>query len=268
MQTQATGIMSLLDGKVFLPSSTEELHEKYLSATPFPHLVLDNIFPDEALNNILAEIPVMNDEKWVHDRTNRLVKSNLRSAVDLGPKSNEFVGFIHSAKFLYLMTELTGVRSLLPDPYLGGGGYHVVPAGGRFDVHADRNIDQNTGLARKLAMLIYLNKDWKPEYGGQLELWDTTGSRCEKVVEPIFNRTVVFQITDQNFHGVRPVLAPDRSRKAFVEYLHTVPAADLIPHQSIYAPSFYLAKEPFYKRVVKDLMPPLFLRAFKKVNGK
>jgi hypothetical protein len=266
MEDRKYGIAAMMNDAVSLPSSTEQLYTNFKSAQPFPHLVLENLFPSEILDNILEEIPPMTDEKWVHDQNAHVVKSNLRSAVHLGKKTEQFVAFVHSAKFLYLLSELTGVKALLPDPYLGGGGYHVVPVGGKFDVHADRNIDQNSGLARRLSVLIYLNKEWKPEYGGQLELWDKSGSRCEKVIEPTFNRTVIFQITDQNFHGVRPVLALDRARKAFVLYYHTVPSENLIPHQSIYAPSLYLTKEPLHKRLLKDLSPPLLLRAFKRVR--
>lgn len=267
-QVQEAGIMSMLTDKVFLPGSTEEMALAFKEGKPFSHLVIDNMFPDQMLNEVLAEIPGMNDAKWVHDRHARSTKSNLRSAVELGEAGYQFTAFLNSAKFLYLMSELTGIWALLPDPYMGGGGYHVVPSGGKFDVHADRNIDQVTGLKRRLAMLVYLNKNWKHEYGGQLELWDKTATKCEKVIEPIFNRTVLFEVTDENFHGVRPVVIEDRARITFATYFHTVPDANMIPHSSIYAPSFYLKKEPLYKRMAMDLMPPALYRAAKKVVGR
>jgi hypothetical protein len=265
---QEAGIMSMLADRIALPASTAELAVTYKEAKPFPHIIIDNLFPDEMLNEVLGEIPSMNDAKWVHDRNARTTKSNLRSAVELGEAGYQFTAFLNSAKFLYLLSEITGIWALLPDPYMGGAGYHVVPSGGKFDVHADRNIDQVTGMKRRLAMLVYLNKNWKHEYGGQLELWDKTATKCEKVVEPIFNRTVVFEVADENFHGVRPVMIEERARISFAAYYHTVPDADMIPHSSIYSPSFYLKKEPLLKRTAVNWMPPILYRAAKKVAGR
>ncbi|MFT4111483.1 2OG-Fe(II) oxygenase [Silvibacterium sp.] len=258
---QEAGIMSILSDKISLPASTQELQEQFKNAKPFPHLVIDNMFRDDVLDGVLNEIPPLTDDKWVHERRERLSKSNLRSAVEFQEAGYQFASFINSAKFLYLMTELSGVRGLLPDPYMGGAGFHVVPKGGQFDVHADRNIDQNTGLRRRLVMLTYLNKNWDHEFGGQLELWDTSGSRCERVVEPIFNRTVIFEVADQNFHGVRPVVVDGRARQSFAAYFHTVPDDSLIPHASVYAPSFYSKREPLVKRVMKEFTPPAVFRA-------
>jgi hypothetical protein len=261
------GIASVLGDKVNVPASTAELLDRYKNADPFPHLVFDNLFPSETLNQLLTELPPMTDEKWVHERKDRLVKSNLRSAIDLGPAAYQFASFLHSASFLYLLSEMTGIWGLLPDPYLGGAGYHVVPRGGLFDVHADRNVDQVTGLHRRLAMLVYLNHSWKSEYGGQLELWDTEGKQCQRVVEPDFNRTVIFEVGDRNFHAVRPVSTDDRSRMSFAVYYHTVGDKDLQPHNSIYAPTFYRKKEPIGRRLIKDLTPPILLRAAKSFSS-
>jgi Rps23 Pro-64 3,4-dihydroxylase Tpa1-like proline 4-hydroxylase len=96
---------------------------------------------------------------------------------------------------------------LLPDPYLQGAGFHIVPNGGKFDVHVDRNTAYDTGLIRRLALIIYLNKDWAPEYGGQLELWNSDASRREVSIVPSFNRTVIFELTEESFHGVSEVTA-------------------------------------------------------------
>jgi 2OG-Fe(II) oxygenase superfamily len=268
MQQTPTGILSLLEERVFLPASTEELAASYRTAEPFPHLIIDNMFPEHILDEVLEEIPGLEEDRWIHDKDARQVKSNLRSATELGEAGFQFSSLLHSAKFLYLLSELTGIWGLLPDPYLGGGGYHVVPSGGHFDVHADRNVDPMTGLRRRLAMLIYLNKSWKSEYGGQLELWDKTAKRCEKVIEPVYNRVVIFEVGDLNYHGVKPVLSDTRTRKSFAVYYHTVGDKDLRPHTSIYTPVFYQAKEPIYKRVLRDATPPGVLRGIRRLLGR
>jgi Rps23 Pro-64 3,4-dihydroxylase Tpa1-like proline 4-hydroxylase len=71
-------------------------------------------------------------------------------------------------------------------------------------------------------MIIHLNQEWKPDYGGQFEMLDANAERCEKVAEPSFNRTLLFEIGPKSFHGVRPVECPRAlSRKSFAVYDHT-----------------------------------------------
>lgn len=260
------GIAAFVSDRVTLPAPTSELLASYKNAKPFPYLVLDNLFPSDTLDKMIDELPPFTDEKWVHDRNEHSVKSNLRSAIDLGPVGYQFSAFMNSASFLYLLSEMTDIWGLLPDPYLGGAGYHVVPKGGKFDIHADRSTDMMTGMKRRLAMLTYMNHSWEPEFGGQLELWNADATKCEEVIQPIFNRTVVMEIGDTNFHAVRPVFHQERSRMSFATYYHTVGEKGFVGHSSIYAPSFYQKKEPLGRRLAKDLLPPVVLRAAKSLK--
>jgi Rps23 Pro-64 3,4-dihydroxylase Tpa1-like proline 4-hydroxylase len=218
-------------------------------------------------------MPAINKKSWVQEDDDHLTQYNLRSAVDLGEAGYQLTALLHSASFLYLLSEVTGIWNLLPDPYLKGSGYHVIPPGGKFDIHADRNTAYESGLHRRLALIIYLNKSWKHEYGGQLELWNADASRCETVVEPIFNRTIIFQITDQNFHGVPATVdcPGGRSRNSFVAYYHTSSAADddsVAPHSSIYAPSFYRRPKLSVSEIARDITPPIVRRTLKRLLGK
>lgn len=269
---QPAGIASLLTDTITLRDSVENLSAAYKTAKPFPHIVFDGMFSNDMLDKLVQELPSMSRDKWVHEDNDHLQQFNLRSAVDLGKTGYDLAAFLNSAKFLYFLSELTGIWNLLPDPYLQGAGYHVIPRGGSFDIHADRNTAYETGLIRRLSLIIYLNKDWKHEYGGQLELWNTDGTRCEAVVEPQFNNTVLFEITDKNFHGVpSPIAGPEgRTRNAFVVYYHTAVVAggsDVIPHTSIYAPGFYRKDQLSLRGVVRDCIPPILLRRFKKIRG-
>jgi hypothetical protein len=72
-------------------------------------------------------------------------------------------------------------------------------------------------------MLIYLNKDWRDEWGGHLELWDASLSDCRKRILPSFNRTVIFSTTDTSYHGHPQPLAspPGITRKSVSLYYYT-----------------------------------------------
>src|ERR1700734_3474284 len=67
------------------------------------------------------------------------------------------------SSLLYLLSEITGIWNLLPDPYMHGAGYSIIPPKGKFDVHIDSNADLTNGLIRRLALIIYLNRDWSPD---------------------------------------------------------------------------------------------------------
>jgi Rps23 Pro-64 3,4-dihydroxylase Tpa1-like proline 4-hydroxylase len=178
---------------------------------------------------------------------------------------------LHSAAFLYFLSEITGVRRLLPDPYLQGGGFAVMRRGDYFDVHADRNVAYDTGLMRRLAMIIFLNKSWKPEYNGQLELWSPDGKRCEVSIDPVFNRTILFEVAYPNFHGVPAPLAcpPNLTRQSFIVYYHTAGAEDAAvkPHTTIFAPRYFGTPSSTVRSIVREIAPPFIVRIARKFFG-
>jgi hypothetical protein len=248
----------------------EILATRFKNAKPFPHVVIDNLFSDDLLDELLRETPPIHDDYWVHHDDEHEEKYGLRSAVELGPTGFQLTAFLHSASFLYFLSELTGIWQLLPDPYLQGAGYSLMPHGAKFDVHCDRNVAYQTGLSRRLALIVYLNKDWRHEYGGQLELWNQDGTRCDAVVEPVFNRTIVFAVDEGCYHGVpSPINSPfGWSRKSFLLYFHTAESGDrtLTPHTSIWSPAFYGKKRTGFRNFVRDLTPPLLLRSFRRFH--
>ena len=264
---RTTAALSFVRCKLSLSRSVKDLLGDYKHAQPFPHLVLDDLFPGEVLDSILNELSSASSEKWVNHRYQLLVKSDLRSAVYLEENGYAFASMLHSAAFLYFLTEITGIRALLPDPYLSGAGYSMMHEGGKAEVHADPNTDMHCGLQRRLAMLVYLNKAWQPEFGGQLELWNQDGTRCEKVIEPIFNRTVIFEIAESNFHAVRPVASGSgATRKAFAAYFHTVDGR-IVPHNPLYAPSIYRDREGIIRRLVRATLAPSLWEGLRKLKS-
>jgi 2OG-Fe(II) oxygenase superfamily len=137
-------------------------------------------------------------------------------------------------------------------------------------VHVDRNTAYETGLVRRLAFILYLNKSWKPEYGGQLELWNADGTRSEAAIEPQFNRTVIFEIDEDNYHGVpNPIAAPSaRSRNSFLVYFHTAASGQGVSaHSSIYARPGSQPKQPALRRLIKDVVPPILFRNLQKLRA-
>ncbi len=82
-----------------------------------------------------------------------------------------------------------------------GGGAMMTGNGGFLNVHIDFNWHQKLQAWRRCNVLFYLTRNWKPEYGGNLELWSKDGGEKIKEVEPLFNRVVIFSTTSESYHG-------------------------------------------------------------------
>jgi hypothetical protein len=261
---------ALFAGNLRLSARLDDLRNAYGKAVPFPHVVIDELFSPHILDPVLEEIGGLREEQWmlVEAQSQERVR-RMRSGVELGPAGMQLVGLLHSAAFLYLLSEITGIWQLLPDPYLQGAGYAAMRRGDYFNVHSDRNVAYETGLRRRLAMIVFLNKSWDPQYNGQLELWNAEATRCDASIEPVYNRTIVFEVGDPNYHGVPvPIACPaDRSRQSFIVYYHTVGVdgkSDVSPRSSIFAPNFY-REDPKLRALAREATPPMLLKAAKKL---
>jgi Rps23 Pro-64 3,4-dihydroxylase Tpa1-like proline 4-hydroxylase len=209
---------------VTLNADPEELRDRYCSAKPFPHLVIDRLFPDEVLDRILAVFPAPEHNGWqTFDNPREKKLGNLDRLLEVDETIAGFLVAMNSPSMLDFLEKLTGIDGLIPDPYFGGGGLHQIVRGGFLKIHTDFNWHPKLKLDRRLNLLVYLNKDWREDYGGHLELWDRALKRAEKSILPVFNRTVVFSTTDFSYHGhPRPLRCPDSTtRKSISLYYYS-----------------------------------------------
>jgi Rps23 Pro-64 3,4-dihydroxylase Tpa1-like proline 4-hydroxylase len=130
---------------------------------------------------------------------------------------------LNSARFVDFVQTVCGIDGLIPDPWLFGAGLHQVESGGFLEIHADFNRHPVWNLDRRLNVLFYLNRDWRDEYGGELELWDDTMRHCVRRYPPVANRLVIFSATDRSYHGhPRPLaMPPGRTRKSVAAYYYS-----------------------------------------------
>lgn len=203
----------------------------YQSAAPFPHIVIDDFVDPRLLDEVLAEVSGDGGDSWqkMDDRFQR--KSANSKMRTMGPKTRALINFMNGQEVLGFLETLTGIKGLVADWQLAGGGLHALRDGGYLNVHADFNFQRHLRLDRRINLLLYLNKDWREEYGGQLELWDTSMAACQKSVVPLFNRCVIFNTTDTSYHGNPvPVAAPNgraRLSLAFYYYSNGRPAEEM-----------------------------------------
>lgn len=243
----------------------------YANAKPYPHIVLDNFFDPEIVDGILSEFPDRNAIRWQRfDNANEI---KLASAADasFGPLTRLFFYHLNSITFLEFLSQVTGIENLIPDPQFEGGGLHQIVRGGKLGVHADFNKHRKFGLDRRLNLLLYLNKNWRQEYGGELQLWDKDMTRCEAKVAPLFNRVMVFGTTDFTYHGhPDPLECPeDMTRKSLALYYFTNgrPAEEVSgEHSTVFKArgpeDLRMTAAQRVRKIARDMVPPIIMRQF------
>jgi hypothetical protein len=206
-----------------LMSLATEFSSQYQTAEPFPHVVIDDFLPPEALRRVADNFPKAGDIAW-HQSTNpRQKKLAAEDETQIDDRARWLLYQLNSATFMKFLEMLTSIEGLIPDPYFAGGGLHQIEPGGYLKIHADFNRHPKFGLDRRLNLLLYLNEDWQEEYGGHLELWNQEMTRCVHRILPIFNRCVIFNTTDSSYHGhPEPLTCPTgMTRKSLALYYYS-----------------------------------------------
>lgn len=254
-----------------LPALSEDAAARYAAATPFPHRVFDDFLPASAIDDALEEFPGPDDPRWskFHHRNSK--KLAICDETLLGSRTRELIRFLNSQSALTFLEKLTGIKGLIPDPYLAGGGLHCIASGGFLNIHADFNYYERLKLHRRLNALIYLNRDWRDEYQGHLELWTTDMSKCVHRIAPVAGRCVIFSTTDTAFHGhPEPLQTPAgvyRRSIALYYYSADRPESERSePHSTLYQvrPGDQAPPRSLRDRAmdcVRELVPPIAMRA-------
>ena len=253
----------------------EKEHETYVVNAPFSHIVIDEFFEPEAMDEVLAEVDAVDRSKRYAKFLDRETGHNKFAFFPdaVGPKTAHLAQCLNSGPFLAYLEKLTGIPNLIADPSYFGGGVHWIDNGGYLEVHADFNHLKKYNLARRINLLLYLNKDWKDEYNGYLELWDRPTMTKRKTVAPLFNRAVIFSTVKEALHGhPTPLSAPPGvARRSLALYYYTntwEPAVQA--HTTLY----YISQKHKVKirvsRIVRglilDLIPPIFRKTVRAIK--
>jgi len=208
-----------------LDAVAKEFSSKYQENKPFPNIYFDDFFDPSFLDNVLNEFPDVEKLKdKLHYTNPNEIKLATKGENQFGPNTKTLVHFLNSEPFLDFLQKLTGIEeTLIPDPYFEGGGFHQIKPGGFLKLHVDFHSHRRMNLARRLNLLVYLNKDWEETYGGHFELWEKDMSKSVVKILPVFNRVALFTTTGNSWHGhPDPLTCPeDRSRKSLALYYYS-----------------------------------------------
>jgi len=208
-----------------ISSQTHHQSVTFSQNSPFPHVIIDGLFPEQLIGDLVAEFPSPDHESWdrsVLDGVQIKLRSIWQSEEDISPVTAEVVHFVNSGSFMNALSAISGVKKLISDPYFTGGGRNCILPGGLLDVHADGNWHDAMGVHRRLNAILYLNEDWNEQWGGYFELWDKGLQGCVKAISPLANRLLIFETHDFTYHGHPiPLACPEgSSRKSPIFYYY------------------------------------------------
>lgn len=193
----------------------------FANAEPFPHVVLADFLAQSA-EEVVPHFPSPDWQGW--NSLRGTYQKNKMSCEDVGQIPEFYLDIIaelSAPPFLGFLETLSGIRGLIPDPYLEGGGLHCSTAGGILTPHTDFHDYPRLELFRCLNLLVYLNPDWKESYGGCLELWKKGDSSPTKSVVPSYGTCVIFLTNDTSVHGFSvPVTEEGGARRSLALYYY------------------------------------------------
>jgi Rps23 Pro-64 3,4-dihydroxylase Tpa1-like proline 4-hydroxylase len=165
---------------------------------------IDDLLPDNIARDVASVFPPTTDMRLLDSFRER--KFTSKSLDKFDPLIADITFAFQDERVIKKVAELTGIRDAHGDPHLYAGGISAMERGHFLNPHIDNSHDGEQQNYRVLNLLYYVTPDWKPENGGNLELWD------EKVKRPIeipslFNRLVLMSTNEKSWHSVNAVKA-------------------------------------------------------------
>jgi Rps23 Pro-64 3,4-dihydroxylase Tpa1-like proline 4-hydroxylase len=224
---------------------------------PFDHCIIDGFFKDSVAADIEGEFPSYNDPQWFVYNNKIENKKALNDWNRFPLTTYSVFQSLNSPEFVSFLSNITAM-DLFPDSGLHGGGWHIHSSGGNLNPHLDYSIHPKLGLQRKFNIIIYLSSELKEGMGGELGLWshdpiNNRPGRLATEVQPKFNRAVLFDTTQNSWHGMSNKLncPSDVYRKSLAIYYLSKPSEDASPHKRAL---FAARKEQLADKDVADLI--------------
>lgn len=203
-----------------LERDKEKLRMEYQLAKPFPYLAIDNFCKEGELIKAYESIPVLeNKSRDYVFANNKFEKSNYKA---LSEEFNTLHQELNSERMNSFLSFVTN-EEVFVDPKNFGGGLHQGKENSFLDMHLDFNyhpLEKN--WYRSLNLLLYLNKDWEPNYGGQLKIKDLRSGKTDELAVP-FNRMIIQKTCGYTLHGYDQTNFPEGVyRTSIATYAYTI----------------------------------------------
>lgn len=242
---------------------------QYQSGKPFHYIGIDDFLPLAVAEKVREEALKAGEKAPEHMSPQEHLKTSYNPE-QLPLYTRALFAALNSPAMLKFLEEMTGIPNLIPDPYYKGAGIHRTNNGGYLGIHADFNQHKDMMLERRLNLLVYLNPDWKEEYGGSFEVWTEDMKTKVAGYAPVMNRMCCFSTSSNSYHGnPEPVNHPDGDPRLSIALYYYTATWDgtKVAHSTLFRPrpgSADQATNRLHRRkVVQELMPPLLYRRLK-----
>ncbi len=237
-------VLSLLNSAAV--KRVEELRKQFREAKPFGFVTVDDFLDGKFCDQLVEEFPAFDESRARNEMGEVGRKATVPEITAIGPAYRQFDKLMRSPELLEWMGSVASIPQLVYDPDYVGGGTHENLDGQDLDIHVDFNFHPKRPLHRRLNLIVFLNPEWRAEWGGCLELhqdpWNPERSMCASVV-PLANRAVLFETTETSWHGFTRIRLPaekkNTSRRSLAVYFYTRerPARQTAPsHGTVYVP--------------------------------
>lgn len=231
------------------------LRGRFAEAQPFRHVVIDGLLDPRLFQSLVEQFPAFEAKHALNEYGETGGKAVRADLPKLGPGYAEFDALMRDGEFLRWLSQVTDIPKLLYDADYLGGGTHENVSGQDLDPHVDFNYHTNGVWHRRLNLILFLNERWEPGWGGCLQLhrnpWLPPGEDETQTVIPQANRAVIFETTENSWHGFPRIVLPASekglTRRSVAVYFYTAerPAEQTVPgHGTYYVP------RPFPEEVV------------------
>lgn len=204
-----------------LTNTKQKILQSYVNTQPFDYIVIDNF------------LDINNPEEFYKglQQNQQLTENQLYSTEENGSKrqftSSNGNTFLQDLLDVFSSDELAQTISdrfgfnqrLYPDITFEGGGLTFSPPGTFLRYHGDFNYSSKAEKYRVINAILYLNHGYKTANGGHLHLLDPQSDTVECIVEPVFNRCVIFKTSKDTPHGVNRN-SNDFTRISFNSYFY------------------------------------------------
>lgn len=224
---------------------SEHNRTSFKNAKPFNHVVIDNFFKDSVASKIAAEFPMHNDPVWTVSYDNPLEVKKACSHWDKFPKSiYEAMYYLCSKEFVASIEHIVGRPQVHADYGMHGGGMHSHSQNGKLNIHKDYSLHPKIPYQRNYNLIVYMSPEWDSSWGGGLEFWSHDSEtnlpkECITTVENKFNRAVIFDTTQNSWHGLPvEIRCPEETsrRSLAIYYLTDVDNRSEQRQRALYAP--------------------------------
>lgn len=179
------------------------------------HFILDGLLPADVAQQIHDAYPKDGSgfRQQASTKEHKKTSANIEA---FAPILQEVSYAFQSQKVVDQVAEITGMRTIEPDPLFYAGGLSMMFRNDFLNPHIDNSHDAKRNRYRRLNLLYYVTPDWQLGNGGNFELWDRQ-RKTPKTLVSAFNRLVVMETTSSSFHSVSKVQV-DRARCCVSNY--------------------------------------------------